>query len=354
MRTNLRLLLLPLLLLPGRPAAADTLVVANKAEATVSLIDLTSGEVVATLPAGLAPHEVGISPDGKRALITNYGNREQPGHSLTLIDVEDSSVIGTLDLSPYERPHGVVWTGADRAVVTAEKNKALLVVDLAARKVAAAIPTEQEISHMVAVSPDGTRAYVANIGSDSISVIDLDAGKLIRNVPTGEGAEGVAVSASGERVWVSNRAADTLSIVSAESLEVLTTFECAGFPIRVAAAPNGAMLVTRARAGDLVIYADSSDVERIAARGPVQQVSFDLESLGAEGRLFGDRFGKSSVPIGVVVEPTGDGTGRTWVAHANADLITETDTPSGRLIRTLKAGKEPDGMGWTPVSAKPR
>jgi len=54
-----------------RTVDRPVLVVANKAEATASLIDLASGEVVATLPTGRGPHEVGLrlltagkEPDG--------------------------------------------------------------------------------------------------------------------------------------------------------------------------------------------------------------------------------------------------------------------------------------------------
>ena len=94
------------LLVPAH-AFAGTLVVANKAEATVSLIDHTSGDVVATLEAGFGPHEVGISPDGRLALVTNYGTRENPGNSLTLLDIPSASVLRTIDLGDYRRPHGV-------------------------------------------------------------------------------------------------------------------------------------------------------------------------------------------------------------------------------------------------------
>ena len=64
-------------------------------------------------------------------------------------------------------------------------------------------------------------------------------------------------------------------------------------------------------------------------------------------QLFGDRFGDSSVPIGVVVDDTGT---LAFVAHANADVITEIHLETGELLRTLVAGKEPDGMGFSPLS----
>ena len=99
-------------MLPFALAQAATLVVANKGEATASLIDLPSGQVVATLPTGEGPHEVGMSPDGRYALITDYGTRDAASNSLTLIDVPAARVVRTIDLGQYERPHGVEWLDA--------------------------------------------------------------------------------------------------------------------------------------------------------------------------------------------------------------------------------------------------
>jgi DNA-binding beta-propeller fold protein YncE len=321
-------------------ADAETLVVANKAEASASLIDLDNGHVVATLPTGEGPHEVGISPDGRFALVTNYGTRERDGNSLTLIDIAAAAVVSTIDLGDYGRPHGVEWLDDEQAAVTAEANRALIIVDVATKKVALSIGTDQEVSHMVALDPDRGRAYTTNIGSGSLTVLDLGKGVRASNIATGEGAEGIAVSASGKHIWVTNRAADTITILDAGTLEKAGEIASEGFPIRATATPKGQVLVTRARAGDLAIY-DASTFEELRI------VTFNLESMDVEERLFGDRFGDSSVPIGVIVDSAGE---RAWVAHANADIITEIDLGSGNVVRTLRAGKEPDGMGFSELS----
>ena len=322
-------------------ANAATLVVANKSEATVSLLDLDSGNVVATLPTGTGPHEVGISPDGRFAIITNYGNRDEAGKSLTMVDIPAAAVVKTIDLDDYPSPHGIEWMDERHVVVTAEDNKALLVVDVDRGDIVKAIDTDQEVSHMVALGPDARRAYVTNIGSGSVTVIDLAAGERIANVPTGEGAEGVAVV--GDQIWVTNRGEDTVTVLGAGSHAIAAELPSSGFPIRATATPTGQVLVTRARAGDMIVY-DAGALEEVLT------VSFDLTSMDIEGRLFGDRFGDSSVPIGVVV----DGKGRhAFVAHANADIITEIDLESGQIVRSMRAGKEPDGMGWSPRKASP-
>lgn len=338
---SLTAVLAAMLLVPSTHGA--TLAVANKAEATVSLIDLESGDVVATLPTGAGPHEIGISPDGRFALVTNYGTREQDGNSLTLVDIPAASVVKTIDLGEYGKPHGVEWLDDESAAVTVEASKALIVVDVAREKVTQSIGTGQEISHMVALDPERGRAYTANIGSGSVTVLDLGKGAREANIATGNGAEGVALSASGKHIWVTNRGADTITILDADTLEPVGEIGSEGFPIRATATPKGRVLVTRARAGDLAIY-DAATFEELRV------VTFDLGSMDVEERLFGDRFGDSSVPIGVIVDATGE---VAWVAHANADVITEIDLGSGEIIRMLRAGREPDGMGFSPLDVEP-
>jgi len=334
-------LVLLLTALLAAPAAAGTLVVANKSDATVSLVDTASGEVVATLPTGNGPHEVAVSPDGETALVTDYGTRGAPGSTLTVIDLPGKRVAKTIDLGEHTRPHGVAFLpGGGRAAVTTEGSKSLVVVDLEAGKVAIAISTGAEVSHMVALSPGGERAYVANIGSGSATVIDLAGGKKVGDVVTGEGAEGIAVTADG-RVWVSNREAGTVSVIDPETLKVAATIPSPGFPIRAEATPDGRhVLVTNAEAGTLSVVD--------AAKGEVvRTVELDLAASDPEGRLFGDRFGGSSVPIGVEIAPDGK---TAWIAHSNADAVQVLDLETWKPTGILEAGKEPDGMAYSPLT----
>ena len=322
-------------------AWAATLVVANKAEATASLINLESGEVVATLPTGEGPHEVGISPNGQFAIVTNYGRSGTSGQSLTLIDISSASIVKTIDLGEYRSPHGVEWLDDARVAVTVEKNQALIVVDVEKATVSSAIKTDQQVSHMVALDPARQRAYTSNMGSGSLTVLDLETGERIENIKTGTGAEGLTVSGKDGQIWVTNREDDTITVLDGETLAVVKTFPSKGFPIRATATTKGQVLVTRARAGDLVIY-DATSFEEI------RTVPFDINSMGSEDRLFGDRFGESSVPIGVVVDDSGE---RAFVAHANADVITEVNLLNGEIVRLMRAGREPDGMGFSMVTA---
>jgi YVTN family beta-propeller protein len=330
-------------LLAGSLEAA-TLIVANKSEATVSLVDLGSGKVAATLPVGTAPHEVAVSPDGRLALIANYGTGPQPGSTLTLIDVPAAKVVKTIDLGGYKRPHGMVFLDGRRALVTSEASKALIEVDVEEGKVTRAIETGQEVSHMVAVTPDGSRAFVANIGSGSMTVIDLKAGKSLGDVKTGAGAEGIDVTPDGRQVWVTNRAADTVAVVDAATLEVLATVAVPGFPIRAKVSPDGKrVLVSAAKAGDLAVLSVAERKLERRVPVPVQAAADRAERLMAQ-------FGDSSVPIGIVVAPDGK---RAFVAHANGDAISIVDLAEWKRVGSLTAGKEPDGMGYSQLSPHP-
>ncbi|MBD3849958.1 MAG: beta-propeller fold lactonase family protein, partial [Acidobacteria bacterium] len=318
---------------------ADTLVVLNKSEATASLIDLESGKVRATLATDFGPHEAATSPDGRLALVGNYGSREKPGSSLTVIDVPGAKVVKTIDLGEYRRPHGLLFLpDGRRALVTAEGNRALLLVDVEKGVIERSFETDQDVSHMVEVALDGRKAFVANIGSGSVSVIDLKKGIVVRTIETGAGAEGITASIDGKEIWVTNRSADTVSVIDAESLEILKQIPCASFPIRAKATPDGKhVLVSCARSADIAVL-------DAASRKEVRRIPQDLRAVDTGDRLFGDQFGESSVPIGIVIHPSGK---KAWVAHTNADVVVEIDLESWEIVRLLEAGREPDGMAYS-------
>jgi YVTN family beta-propeller protein len=337
------LLILALVMMPLVSASAGTLVVANKSEATVSLVDTGTSEILATLPTGNAPHEVDVSPNGRFALVGNYGTRDEPGSSLTLIDVVAAKVVRTIELDGFTRPHGIIWLDNDSALVTVEDNRALIRVDIESGNIDQEIDTDAEVSHMVAVAGEHGLAFVTNIGSGSVTVIDLALGIRLANVPTGEGAEGIAVTPNGRHVWVTNRAEDTISVLNASGRKVIAQIEAGMFPIRVEATADGRfMLVTNAKGNDLSVFSTKEMKE-------IGRVSFTAVSKGDDGRLFSDRFGDSSVPIGIEIV---DSEKRAYVAHANADDISIVDLGQWKVVGTLSAGKEPDGMGYSPLTPK--
>ena len=105
--------------------------------------------------------------------------------------------------------------------------------------------------------------------------------------------------------------------------------------------PGGKRILnTNASAATLpVIDPVSREIERTVPIG--------IEAADPEDRLFGDRFGDSSVPIGIEIAPDGR---RAYIAHANADRIQVLDLETWETVGALEAGREPDGMAWSPLS----
>lgn len=323
---------------PTPAASTGTLVVLNKSAKTASLVAPSDGTTFASIPTGDGPHEIAVTADGKRAIVSNYGTPKTPGNTVSLLDIEGRRSLATIDLGAHRHPHGLAWLpDGRRFVVTSETSRALLVVDAYARRVDAPIPIGEQTTHMVAVAPDGKIAYTANIGSGSVTMVDLVSTSVIRTTATGAGAEGIDVAPDGARVWVTNRGANTISVLDAKSLDVVATVETTAFPIRVKLTPDGRRaLVSHARASELAIF-DATTMMRTAT------IAFPLDPAKAVPTMFGDTFGGSAIPIGVLIAPGGT---TAYVATAATDEIHEIDIDRAALSRAFRAGREPDGMAW--------
>lgn len=329
----LRLSLFPLLLAftaTAFAASPGTLLVLNKSDNTVSLLDLASKKSVATIPTGAGPHEVAVSPDGRTAVVCNYGSQLEPGSSLTVIDVAARKVLRTVDLKEYRRPHGIAWLRSTEVAVTTEGTKNLLIVDVAAGNVTAAIDTDQNGSHMVALAPAHDRAFVANIGSGSVTVIDLKEKRRIANIASGQGTEGVDISPDQREVWATNRGANTVSVIDVASLKIVATVESKSFPIRAKFTPDGKhVLVSNAQSGDVAVF-------DAATRREVRRI-----------KMQSDQSSQSPVPVGILVVPS---LSRAFVANTNADIVSVIDLRTWQIVERLIAGKEPDGLGYSQLA----
>lgn len=318
--------------LAGAAAQADVLLVGNKSAHTLWALDLDSGAKSASFDTGIGPHEVEISPDGRLAVVSNYGERERPGNSLTVLDWAAGEVARVVDLGEDTRPHGMAFLPDGRLVVTTEGSDRLLVVDVASGEVLQRISVGEGVAHMVAASPDGRFAWVTNISAGTLEKVDLDAGKVIGTIKTGAGAEGVGVARAGREVWVTNRADDTVSIVDADSLEIVAALESTGFPIRVAMTPDGRHgLVTNARAATLSVFA----VESRTLAATIQIADPDA---AYQETLLGD----SALPIGIVAHPGGE---RVYIAVSGANEVAVIETGTWQIVDRWATGREPDALG---------
>jgi DNA-binding beta-propeller fold protein YncE len=326
---------------------ADTLLVVRKSVDALDFVDPGSGVALASVTVGHAPHEVSVAPDGRHAVVSHYGTREQPGSTLSIVDLEQPRELRRIELAPHTRPHGVDWYAADRIAVTTEGSRHLLLVDPWRGEIVQAIETGQEVSHMVAVAPDRHHAYVANIGSGSVTQASLAASTPTgapRTVATGAGTEAIAVRPDGREVWAAARAAGSLVRLDAGSLEKLGQVDLPGMPIRIAFSPDGSTAFVTCAGNAEVVAFDATNGRELRRR----KVEVPL-AAGAAKRPFAGLAAGSPLPVGLRVSPDSHSV---YVAATMADRIVQFDARTLEVLRVIEVAGEPDGLGITQVMPK--
>lgn len=309
-----------------------TLVVLDKSDATARFYDADSRELKFTAPTGVGPHEVACR--GGVAVVCDYGE-QQPGSTLTVLDAASGALLRKIELGEHRRPHGIEWLDDRRVVVTTEQSQSILVVDVDAGEIAAVHRTGQRASHMLVLSPDKRRAFVANIASNTVTAIDLASGEVLAQITTGAGPEAIDVTPDGAEVWVGNRTGDSLTVIDAHSLEVKATLPCLKFPIRLKVTPDGRRaLVSCAQSGDVAVF-------DVATRAELRRIPMGLSDAENQNML-GRDFSQGPVPVGILIDPDGS---RAWVANTNADLVTELDLATWSIRARIPTGRQPDGLG---------
>ena len=326
-----------LLPLAPAPAQGPALVVLNKADATASIILLSDGRTVATMPVGDGPHEVAVSPDGRRAVAANYGGAAGPGSTLTVLDLASRNVERTIDLGEYRRPHGIEFLpGGKRVLVTSELSQALIVVDVATGHVDRVIKTNVPGTHLFVLSGDGRRAWVSNIGAGSNSLVDIEKGEVLKTVATGKAPEAIDLSPDGREVWVADGQLDRITVLDAKTLDTLATLAAGGRPNRVRFTRDGRWVFeSNIRSGNVNVYDARS-------RELVETITF-AENTSRPPSAAAKALGSPIAPEGILVAPDGK---RIWVALNAADRIAEIDVATRKVSRYIETGHGPDGMAY--------
>ena len=323
----------------------DVLLVVRKSSNALDFIDTNSGSRIGTVDVGLAPHEVSLSPDGRRAAVSNYGPADRPGTTIRLIDVERAELTATIDISPNVRPHGLTWISQSHIAATSEGAHNVLIVNANEREVETAITTGQQHSHMIVADNSGTRGFVANITSGTVTAIDLGTGRKIADIATGNGSEGLTLTPDGHEVWVCVRAEDCIAVVDSHSLEIICSIPTPKMPIRVVMSPDGRMAYATCAAAGKVIAID------VAARKVTTTHAVDVPlAPGAESRQFAHLGPGSPLPIGLAVSPVA---GTVYVAATMSDCIQALDPTRLDVIRTIEVGGEPDGIAVFAARGRP-
>ena len=301
---------------------SGTLIVTNKEPSTATIIDVATGRALATLPTGNGPHEVVLSKDGRVAVVTDYFGSTGPGNTLTVIDVPGKRVTRTINLGQYTRPHGIVYLPGDSlVVVTSETTQNVVIVNVASGEIRKAIPTQQQGSHMVAVIGDGRRAWTGNIGSSTVSELDIASGTYLRSIDVPAQPEAINVTPDGREVWVGSNSTGKVSVVDPSSGTVTTAAEGVSWPYRVLFTPDLTTVILPDLRKDEVRFLDR------ATRRELSRLS--LPGAG---------------PQGVTITPDGRYLLESLSTQARVVVI---DMRTRAIVGYIPAGRTPDGIAYT-------
>jgi YVTN family beta-propeller protein len=331
-----RAAVLTVCLLAANFTAAQTpspaLLVLEKSDNSLAIVDPARLQIVARVPAGPDPHEIVASPDGKLAYISNYGGLDSALNTISVIDLNARKALPPINLGALRSAHGLAFAGG-KLYFTAETNKVVGRYDPATQSVDWVLGTGQDRTHMVAVSDNLDRIVTSNVSSATISIIEQISQPVppggprktwrVTNVGAGRGAEGFDVSPDGKEIWVANAQDATVTTIDVASKRASQTLPISlGGANRLKFMPDGKRVLISGLgpgAGSNLVVLDA------ASRKEVKQI--DLGGGAA----------------GILIVPDGS---RAYVAVSGKDKVAVVDLKSLEVTGTVATGRQPDGLAW--------
>ena len=306
-------------LIGGLAQAADTpataLLVLNKDDATLAILDPTSFKVIAKVSTGESPHEVATSADGKWAFVSNYGHG---GRSISVIDLVAQKE-KRVDVGELIGVHGISSMGG-KGVFSSEAGKLVATYDPATGKIERLVSTNQDMTHMVMMNRDNSKLFTTNMVSGTVTIAERGTPWTQTSVAVGQRPEGFDLSPDGTEIWTATYGDGNMAIVDVATKKLKQTFTTNTKRInRVKFTLDGKMaLASDMGGGELVIF-------DVATRKEVKRM----------------QVGKN--PEGILMDPSGQ---RAFVAVTGDNEVAVVDLKSMNVTTRFSAGKGPDGMAW--------
>lgn len=310
----------------GAGRASGFLLVANKGDHTLGIVDPVAGKQIATVAEdGVTGHEVIASPDGQRAFVPIYGNSGvghpgTDGQLLRVIDLNKRQIVGTLDFGKGVRPHcAMIGPKNGLLYITTELENSVTVIDPNALKVLTTIPTGQPESHMLAITSDGQRGYTANVGPGTVSALDLKAGKVLAIIPISGQTQRISISADDRRAFTADQTKPQMAVIDTAKNKVADWIALPGVGYGTAPTPDGRWLL-------------------VAMSGINKVGVVDLHSMKVARTIDVPR-----APQEMLVQPDGAFAYVSCDASAQVAMI---NLKEWKVEKLIDAGHGADGLAW--------
>jgi YVTN family beta-propeller protein len=309
--------------------SAGLLLVANKGDHTLGIVDPVAGKQVATVEeSGVTGHEVIASPDGRTAYVPIYGDSGvgrpgSDGRTMDVIDIASRRRVATIDFGRPERPHHPVFGPDGRLYVTTELTDTITVIDPRTHKIVDRVPTGQKESHMVALTRDGKRAYTSNAHAGTVSAIDLAAKKVLAVIPISAYAQRIALSVDDRWAFTADQTQPQLAVIDTATHQVKHRVDLPGTAYGTAVTPDGRYLVMA-----LI------NVNKVGL--------LDVQTMKVAKVL-----DVPKAPQEVLVRPDG---GVAFVSCDASKQVAVIDLKAWKVERLIDAGPMADGLAWAPAA----
>jgi DNA-binding beta-propeller fold protein YncE len=309
-------------------AGAQSLLVVNQGDTSLSIVDTASAKQIAVIAEGtptMHGHEVITSADGHTAYVPIYGNvgvgkPGLDGHEMLIIDLPSRKIVDRIDFGHGVRPHQPVYDPTRNLLyVTTEIDHSVTIIDPSTRKIVGSIPTGQPESHMLAISHDGRRGYTANVGPGTVSVLDLVGKKTITVIPISRETQRISISNDDRRVFTADQTKPQLAVIDTATNKVKTWVPLPGTGYGSAPTPDGRFL--------------------LVAVPPTNQVAvIDLASMQVVRNI-----DVPATPQEVLIRPDGK---VAYVSCNTSGKVAAIDLAQWKVQSIIKAGNFADGLAW--------
>jgi Tol biopolymer transport system component/DNA-binding beta-propeller fold protein YncE len=299
---------------PADPPDAPLILVSLTGEHAVAFISPDNGAFLGTVAAPGDPHEIAVTPGGRRALIATV--RRTPA-ALTTFDIATRTT-ATLTLGDCAQPHDVrVSRDGTRAWAACAGTRTIVEADVNPDRVRRGYETGAEGGWFLAVTPDERKMYVPHLEGKQVAVIDRETGET-KVVLQGGAMSGIDIAPDGRSAWVVNHERQRIQIIdtSTDAVVAAVPLESADF---------GRVRFTRD--GRLVALVQGRTVHVIDAGSRRFLRRIDLPHEGK------------------VIDTSTDGA-RAVISHPEAHRVSIVDLDSGRVVAVIAVGRGPDGVAW--------
>ena len=215
----------------------DRLLVLNRDDDCLSVVDPNTGETVDETATAFGPRTIETAPNNTKCYVTC-----SQGNALLVVDSETFTVTGQLSHELFDGPRGlVVRESANELWVVSQYNSQVFVFDIETDALLDIIPTHQSKSNTISLNGDESSAYVTNSSGNTFTVINCAKRRISVDVPVGDGPEGVAVNPKTGNIYVTIQNENRLTIHDPERYTTVYETELGDSPMGIVFSPDASV-----------------------------------------------------------------------------------------------------------------